>query len=206
LEFTRQEQTEVRTETRHNASETSGGEDSPAQTASGVELESDRSGRTKKNRKKRKSEDIEMVDVRPQMPLLWVLRDKLKLTGTKYGCGISQCGACTVHVNGAAVRSCVLPVSAVAGPVTTIEGLGQGSDLHALQAAWIEHDVPQCGYCQSGQIMSAAALLASNPRPSDADIDTALAGNYCRCGPYVRIRQAVHTAATYHDATQGARE
>lgn len=145
------------------------------------------------------------VDVSPQMPLLWVLRDKLKLTGTKYGCGIAQCGACTVHVDGVAVRSCTLPVSAVTGPVTTIEGLDRGGDLHPLQAAWIEHDVPQCGYCQSGQIMSAAALLASNPQPSDADIDSALAGNYCRCGTYVRIRQAVHTAAAYHDATQGAR-
>ena len=144
------------------------------------------------------------VEVSPQTPLLWVLRDKLKLTGTKYGCGVAQCGACTVHVDGAAVRSCVLPVSAVAGAVTTIEGLSGDGDLHPLQAAWIEHDVPQCGYCQSGQIMSAAALLASNRQPTDQDIDTALAGNYCRCGTYVRIRRAVHTAAAYHDASAEA--
>jgi isoquinoline 1-oxidoreductase alpha subunit len=146
------------------------------------------------------------VDVSPQMPLLWVLRDKLKLTGTKFGCGIAQCGACTVHVGGAAVRSCVLPVSAVTGPVTTIEGLDQGGDLHPLQAAWIEYDVPQCGYCQAGQIMSAAALLATNSRPTDEDIDVALAGNYCRCGTYIRIRRAVHAAASYYNADQGARE
>lgn len=144
------------------------------------------------------------VDVSPTMPLLWVLRDKLKLTGTKYGCGIAQCGACTVHVNGNPVRSCVLPVSAVAGSVTTIEGLADGGDLHPLQTAWIEHDVPQCGYCQAGQIMSAAALLEDNAEPTDADIDTALAGNYCRCGTYVRIRQAVHTAASYYNAAKGA--
>lgn len=144
------------------------------------------------------------VDVSPQMPLLWVLRDKLKLTGTKYGCGIAQCGACTVHIDGNPVRACVLPVSAVSGPVTTIEGLARGGDLHPLQAAWIEHDVPQCGYCQSGQIMSAAALLASNPSPTDDDIDSAMAGNYCRCGTYVRIRRAVHTAAGYYDAARGA--
>jgi len=144
------------------------------------------------------------VDVSPDMPLLWVLRDKLKLTGTKYGCGIAQCGACTVHVDGAAVRACVLPVSAVTGAVTTIEGLAQGAELHPLQAAWIEHDVPQCGYCQSGQIMSAAALLEVNSEPSDADIDTAMAGNYCRCGTYVRIRKAVHSAASYYNAVKGA--
>ena len=140
------------------------------------------------------------VDVAPEMPLLWVLRDKLKMTGTKFGCGISQCGACTVHVDGAAVRSCVLPISAVSGPVTTIEGLSAGSDLHPLQTAWIEHDVPQCGYCQAGQIMSAAALLSNNSQPTDDDIDEAMAGNYCRCGTYVRIRAAVHTAATYYNA------
>ncbi|MEQ8861495.1 MAG: (2Fe-2S)-binding protein [Pseudomonadales bacterium] len=144
------------------------------------------------------------VDVSPQMPLLWVLRDKLKLTGTKYGCGIAQCGACTVHVDGNPVRACVLPISAVAGAVTTIEGLADGGDLHPLQAAWIEHDVPQCGYCQSGQIMSAAALLTAKRRPTDEDIDSALAGNYCRCGTYVRIRRAVHTAASYYDAAAGA--
>ena len=150
--------------------------------------------------------DTHEVDVNPQMPLLWVLRDKLKLTGTKFGCGIAQCGACTVHLDGNAVRSCVLPVSAVTGPVTTIEGLADdGGDLHPLQAAWIEHDVPQCGYCQSGQIMSAAALLASNAAPTDADIDAALAGNYCRCGTYVRIRKAVHAAASYQATGKGAR-
>ncbi len=140
------------------------------------------------------------VDVSPNTPLLWVLRDKLKLTGTKYGCGIAQCGACTVHLNGRAVRSCILPVSAVSGPVTTIEGLADGGDLHPLQEAWVEHDVPQCGYCQSGQIMSAASLLATNANPTDADIDSALAGNYCRCGTYVRIRKAVHSAASFYDA------
>ncbi len=144
------------------------------------------------------------VDVRPDMPLLWVLRDKLKLTGTKFGCGIAQCGACTVHVDGVAMRSCVLPIAAVSGEVTTIEGLAEGSDLHPLQAAWIEHDVPQCGYCQAGQIMSAAALLATNDTPSDVDIDQALAGNYCRCGTYTRIRAAVHTAASFYNADQSA--
>lgn len=144
-------------------------------------------------------EDLD-VDVRGDMPLLWLIRDKLKLTGTKFGCGIAQCGACTVHVNGVAVRSCVLPVSAVSGPVTTIEGLAQGDDLHPLQSAWIEHDVPQCGYCQAGQIMSAAALLATKPEPSDADIDEAMAGNYCRCGTYIRIRAAIHTAASFYNA------
>ncbi len=146
------------------------------------------------------NEEQRDVDVSPDMPLLWVLRDKLKLTGTKYGCGISQCGACTVHVNGVATRSCTLPVSAVTGPVTTVEGLADGGNLHPLQSAWIEHDVPQCGYCQSGQLMSAAALLSSNRRPTDADIDTALAGNYCRCGTYTRIRRAVHTAASFYSA------
>ena len=145
------------------------------------------------------------VDVRPDMPLLWVLRDKLKLTGTKYGCGIAQCGACTVRIDGVPTRSCVLPVQAVAGAVTTIEGLAaKNGDPHPLQAAWIEHDVPQCGYCQSGQLMSAAALLESNPKPTDADIDQALAGNYCRCGTYVRIRKAVHSAALAYNAAKGA--
>ena len=151
------------------------------------------------------NDEFHEVDVNPETPLLWILRDRLKLTGTKFGCGISQCGACTVHVNGSAVRSCVMPVSAVDGPITTIEGLADRSgDLHPLQAAWIEHDVPQCGYCQSGQIMSAAALLATNDQPTDDDIDKALAGNYCRCGTYVRIRKAVHSAAAFYDADQGA--
>lgn len=144
------------------------------------------------------------VDAEPSMPLLWVLRDKLKLTGTKFGCGIAQCGACTVHVNGTAMRSCVLPISAVAGEITTIEGLADGGNLHPLQEAWIEYDVPQCGYCQAGQIMSAAALLATNSQPTDDEIDVALAGNYCRCGTYIRIRQAVHSAAAYYNADKGA--
>jgi aerobic-type carbon monoxide dehydrogenase small subunit (CoxS/CutS family) len=135
------------------------------------------------------------IDADADTPLLWVLRDHLSLTGTKYGCGMALCGACTVHVDGVAVRSCVLPLKAVEGKrVTTIEGLSKVRS-HAVQRAWIESDVPQCGYCQSGQIMSAAALLGTNPSPSDADIDAALAGNICRCGTYVRIRKAVHRAA-----------
>jgi isoquinoline 1-oxidoreductase alpha subunit len=139
------------------------------------------------------------VDVSAEMPLLWLLRDKLKLTGTKYGCGIAQCGACTVHIDGVAMRSCVLPVSAVAGAITTIEGISQGGNLHPLQQAWIAHDVPQCGYCQAGQIMSAAAMLATNSQPTDADIDQAMSGNYCRCGTYTRIREAIHSAATFYN-------
>jgi len=136
------------------------------------------------------------VDVPPQMPLLWVLRDVLDLKGPKFGCGIGQCGACTVHFKGAAVRSCILPVSTAAGgPITTIEGLSADGS-HPLQKAWCEVDVPQCGYCQAGQIMAAAALLASNPRPTDADIDGAMAGNLCRCGTYLRIREAIHKAAS----------
>ena len=128
-------------------------------------------------------------------PLLWVLRDYLSLTGTKYGCGMALCGACTVHLDGAPVRAGVLPLEAAAGKsVTTIEGLSKDRS-HAVQRAWIEIDVPQCGYCQSGQIMSAAALLRANPSPSDADIDAALSGNICRCGTYVRIRKAIHRAA-----------
>ena len=128
-------------------------------------------------------------------PLLWVLRDTLELPGTKYGCGIGQCGACTVHFNGVPMRSCMLPVNVAAGSqITTIEGLSTDGS-HPLQQAWMEHDVPQCGYCQSGQIMSAAALLRGNPAPTDEDIDNALAGNLCRCGTYVRIRAAVKTAA-----------
>jgi isoquinoline 1-oxidoreductase subunit alpha len=135
------------------------------------------------------------VDVDADTPLLWVLRDILGLTGTKYGCGMALCGACTVHLEGQAVRSCVMPVSAVAGKrVTTIEGLSADSS-HPVQRAWIELDVPQCGYCQSGQIMSAAALLAQTAQPSDAEIDTAMAGNICRCGTYQRIRAAIHRAA-----------
>src|SRR5579864_2786614 len=135
------------------------------------------------------------IDADLDTPLLWVLRDHLSLTGTKYGCGMGLCGACTVHVDGVATRSCVLPLKAVEGKrVATIEGLSDKRS-HAVQRAWIELDVPQCGYCQSGQIMSAAALLATNPSPSDADIDAALSGNICRCGTYVRIRKAVHRAA-----------
>jgi isoquinoline 1-oxidoreductase alpha subunit len=144
--------------------------------------------------------DEVVVEAAAEMPVLWVLRDKLKLKGTKYGCGIAQCGACTVHIDGVPVRSCVLPVSALSGDVTTIEGLADGGNLHPLQNAWIDHDVPQCGYCQAGQIMSAAALLANNTNPSDDDIDTAMAGNYCRCGTYIRIREAIHTAATFYNA------
>jgi len=135
------------------------------------------------------------VDVDPDMPLLWVLRDTLGLTGTKFGCGMALCGACTVHLDGQPIRSCVTPVSAVAaGKVTTIEGLSSDHS-HPVQKAWIELDVPQCGYCQSGQIMSAAALLAHTAAPSDADIDTAMSGNLCRCGTYQRIRAAIHRAA-----------
>ncbi len=129
------------------------------------------------------------------MPLLWYLRDIAGLTGSKYGCGKGLCGSCTVHVNGDAVRSCILPMAALEGAaVTTIEGLAAGGD-HPLQIAWAEHDVPQCGYCQSGQIMQAAALLAANASPSDADIDAAMSGNICRCGTYQRIRDAIHSAA-----------
>ena len=135
------------------------------------------------------------VDVPPDMPLLWVLRDVLDLKGTKYGCGIAQCGACTVHLKGVATRSCALAVSAVAGAsITTIEGLSPDGS-HPLQRAWEELDVPQCGYCQAGQLMSASALLAKTPRPTDADIDAAMNGNLCRCATYLRIRQAIHRAA-----------
>jgi len=135
------------------------------------------------------------VDASPDMPLLWVLRDKLHLTGTKFGCGVALCGACTVHIDGTAARSCSTSLSAVAGKkITTIEGLSRRSD-HPVQRAWLMHDTPQCGYCQSGQIMSAAALLAKNKNPSDADIDAAMAGNLCRCGTYNEIREAIHAAA-----------
>jgi len=137
------------------------------------------------------------VDVPPEMPLLWVLRDVVGLTGTKFGCGIAQCGACTVHLDGKPVRSCQLPVAAVGGrAVTTIEGIGATAEGSKVQQAWLALDVVQCGYCQSGQIMSAAALLARTPSPSDADIDAAMSGNICRCGTYVRIREAIHQAAT----------
>jgi isoquinoline 1-oxidoreductase subunit alpha len=135
------------------------------------------------------------VDVDPDMPLLWVLRDTLGLTGTKFGCGMALCGACTVHLDGEPTRACVTPVSAVGGKrVTTIEGLSVGRS-HPVQKAWIELDVPQCGYCQSGQIMSAAALLERTPHPSDGEIDAAMSGNICRCGTYQRIRAAIHRAA-----------
>ena len=135
------------------------------------------------------------VKVDPNTPILWVLRDKLKLVGTKFGCGIAQCGACTIHLNGAAVRSCQLPISSVGkNKVTTIEGLSENGN-HPVQKAWLEHDVPQCGYCQSGQIMSATALLQVNPNPSDDEIDSAMNGNICRCGTYTRIKAAIKTAS-----------
>jgi len=143
------------------------------------------------------------VDVVPQMPLLWVLRDTLGLTGTKFGCGMALCGACTVHINGQPIRACVTPISSVAGKtVTTIEGLS-ANNSHPVQRAWIEEDVPQCGYCQSGQIMTAAALLAKAPNPTDADIDEAMRGNICRCGTYQSIRRAIHLAAQYRTAANG---
>jgi isoquinoline 1-oxidoreductase subunit alpha len=140
--------------------------------------------------------DNRELDVDPEMPLLWAIRDHLELTGTKFGCGMALCGACTVHIDGQPTRSCVTPVAAAAGKqITTIEGLATPAG-RAVQAAWVALDVPQCGYCQSGQIMSAAALLAGNPQPSDADIDSAMAGNICRCATYARIRAAIHQAAT----------
>ena len=136
------------------------------------------------------------VNVDPDTPLLWVLRDTLGLTGTKYGCGIAQCGACTVHIDGVATSSCSMPVSAVgAGKITTIEGLAANGTLHKVQQAWIDNDVPQCGYCQSGMIMAVAALLKDNPKPSDADIDSTIT-NICRCGTYQQVREAIHAAAT----------
>ena len=144
----------------------------------------------------------ETVNVSPDMPLLWVLRDVLNKTGTKFGCGMALCGACTVHLNGEAIRSCVTPVSNVAGKrVTTIEGLSADAS-HPVQRAWIEEDVPQCGYCQSGQIMSAVALLAKKPHPTDAEIDEAMSGNICRCGTYQRIRKAIHRAAASSSAAK----
>lgn len=135
------------------------------------------------------------LDVDGDTPILWILRDHIDLVGTKYGCGIAQCGSCTIHIDGVATRSCSMPVSAAVGKeITTIEGLSEKGD-HPLQKAWIEHDVPQCGYCQAGQIMNAASLLKSNPNPSDEDIDAAMHGNICRCGTYPRIKAAIKTAA-----------
>jgi isoquinoline 1-oxidoreductase subunit alpha len=145
------------------------------------------------------------LDVDPQMPLLWAIRDHLKLTGTKFGCGMALCGACTVHLDGQPIRSCVTPVAAAAGrSITTIEGLATPAGK-AVQAAWMALDVPQCGYCQSGQIMSAAGLLAQNAKPADSDIDAAMAGNICRCATYVRIRAAIHQAADELARTPAAR-
>lgn len=142
---------------------------------------------------------VREVEVDPTTPILWVLRDHLDLVGTKYGCGIAQCGACTVHLNGVAVRSCQLPISAVGSEkITTIEGLSEEGD-HPVQKAWLEHDVPQCGYCQAGQIMTASALLNQNTTPSDSDIDSAMHGNICRCGTYTRIKAAIKTAANSQD-------
>jgi isoquinoline 1-oxidoreductase alpha subunit len=135
------------------------------------------------------------VDVDPNTPLLWVIREQVGLTGTKYGCGVAQCGACTVHVDGTPIRSCSFPVGAVTGrKVTTIEGLAQGNKLHKVQQAWLEHDVPQCGYCQSGMIMAVAALLKQKPNPTDADIDAAIT-NICRCGTFQQVREAIHSIA-----------
>ncbi|WP_420387519.1 (2Fe-2S)-binding protein [Roseivirga sp.] len=143
------------------------------------------------------------VEAEPQTPLLWVIRDEVGLTGTKYGCGIAQCGACTVHLNGSAVRSCSLPVSAIANQeIITIEGLSNDNS-HPVQKAWLEVQTPQCGYCQSGQIMSAAALLNSNPNPNDEQIDQAMSGNICRCGTYHRIRKAIHVAS--NEITNGSK-
>jgi isoquinoline 1-oxidoreductase subunit alpha len=139
---------------------------------------------------------LRTVEAEPDMPLLWVLRDLLNMTGTKYGCGIGMCGACTVHIDGDATRSCQTPASTANGKhITTIEGLSHQQALHVVQRAWIAEQVPQCGYCQSGQIMSAVALLATKPKPTDADIDEAMSGNLCRCGTYFRIRKAIHRAA-----------
>ncbi|WP_019530592.1 (2Fe-2S)-binding protein [Dasania marina] len=149
-----------------------------------------------------------LKDLPADIPLLWVLRDELNLVGSKYGCGGGYCGACTVHMDGIAIRSCSMPAAALAGrQITTIEGLAEGDQLHPLQQAWIDNDVPQCGYCQAGQIMSAAALLKQQPQPSDDDIDKAMAGNLCRCGTYTRIKQAIHHAAEHlaYDAS-GSKE
>jgi aerobic-type carbon monoxide dehydrogenase small subunit (CoxS/CutS family) len=147
--------------------------------------------------------ELHRVEDDPDTPLLWVIRDTLGLMGTKFGCGIAQCGACTVHLNDAPIRACVTPLAAAAGQaVTTIEGLAEGATLHPLQQAWIAEQVPQCGYCQSGQLMSAAALLRDNPAPDDAAIDAAMRGNLCRCGTYPRIRSAIHRAARLAQAVQ----
>jgi isoquinoline 1-oxidoreductase alpha subunit len=144
--------------------------------------------------------EMQQVDVDPSTPILWVLRDHLNMSGTKFGCGMAQCGACTIHLDGNATRSCVLPVSAIGKSViTTIEGLS-ANGTHPVQKAWLEHDVAQCGYCQSGQIMSASALLKSNPKPTDEDIDNAMSGNICRCGTYLRIKEAIKTAAKTSNA------
>jgi isoquinoline 1-oxidoreductase alpha subunit len=144
------------------------------------------------------NDQIQKIDVEADTPLLWVIREQLNLVGTKFGCGMAQCGACTVHLNGQAIRSCVTPISAVAGQdITTIEGIADDSgQLSKVQQAWIDEQVPQCGYCQSGQIMSAVALLENNPNPSDSDIDAAMSGNICRCGMYGRIKQAIKNAAS----------
>lgn len=144
------------------------------------------------------------VEVDPETPLLWVLRDQLGKKGPKFGCGMAQCGACTVHLGGQAVRSCILPAAAVTAEVTTIEGLAEGDELHPVQQAWLAEQVAQCGYCQGGQMMSAAALIAQNPEPTDADIDAALAGNICRCGTYPRIRKAVHAASALVKKEEGS--
>ncbi len=138
------------------------------------------------------------VDVEPDMPLLWVIRDFVGYKGTKYGCGMGLCGACTIHINGEATRACQIPISSLAknAKITTIEGITQGNELHAVQKAWIEEQVPQCGYCQSGQIMTAVALLKNNPKPTDTDISDAMSGNLCRCGTYDRIRKAIHRASS----------
>ncbi len=145
-------------------------------------------------------------EVEPGTPLLWVLREELNLTGTKFGCGMAMCGACTVHLDGAAVRSCVTPIEEVVGrEVRTIEGLAGPEGLHAVQQAWVDHSVPQCGYCQSGQVMSACALLDAVPNPSDAEIDAAMSANLCRCGTYPRIRAAIHAAAASRKEASGAK-
>ncbi len=138
---------------------------------------------------------VHEINVEPNMPLLWVLRDELGITGPKFGCGMAQCGACTVHIDGSPMRSCVMPVSAVKGDVTTIEGTGTPDAMSVVQQAWVDHQVAQCGYCQSGQIMTATAFLKTNSNPSDTDIDVAMSGNLCRCGTYPRIRAAIKTAA-----------